>query len=118
MKVTLATALINRGLMNPGVRLVALCPIPALGNAPATEKLALTLERIVDDHGEIKFITSHRSGRRYSVPCDKVITIDGMAPIRLAAAYDIKADGINKNGGKKRGRKPRINTLEQANGQT
>jgi hypothetical protein len=116
MKVTLANALINRGLMNPGVRLIAECPIPALGYAPATERLTLTLERIVDDQGVMKFITSHRSGRRYSVPCDKVITIDGMAPVRLAAAYDIKADGINRSGGKKRGRKPRINILEQENG--
>jgi len=45
------------------------------------------------------------------VPCEKIIKVDGMEPTRLGLAYDIKADGLKKAAGKKRGRKPRTTNV-------
>jgi hypothetical protein len=41
----------------------------------------------------------------------KIELIDGMHPVRLAAAYDIKDTGDKKSAGKKRGRKPKARPL-------
>jgi hypothetical protein len=116
MQNNLAQALIDRGVINTKTRILARCPITAMGHAPAEQSLFLTVEKVIHDAGELKFISSHRTGRKYSVPVDKIQQIDGMDPVRLAAAYDIKPSGDKRAAGKKRGRKPRINTLEQMHG--
>ena len=108
MKITLAKALIDRGIINTTTRIVATCPITAMGNMPAYDSIPLTVTRIVVEEGTIKFQSESKSGRRYSVPCEEVDIVDGMAPERLAAAYDIKSDGLLKLNGKKRGRKPKL----------
>lgn len=107
MKVTLAQALIERGILANNSRIWATCPIIAMGNAPAEAYIPLTVDRIVCEGGTIKFRAVHSSGRRYSIPCEEVNKIDGMAPERLAAAYDIRPDGLKRAPGKKRGRKSR-----------
>lgn len=104
----LAKALIDRGIINRTTRIIARCPIRAMGNAPAEQTLALTVNRVVYEEGQMLFISSHRSGRKYSVPVGKIELIDGMHPTRLAAAYDIKDTGDKKAAGKKRGRKPKV----------
>jgi hypothetical protein len=109
MKISLAKALIERGIINNRTRIIARCPIVGLGNMPAEADLALNVDRAVFEDGTIKFLSTAKSGRRYSVPCEKVEEVDGMAPERLAAAYDIKSDGSKKTEGKKRGRKPKVN---------
>ena len=116
MNEALATALINRGIVNNKTRILARCPVAAFGGMPTEKRLFLNVDRVVSDEGTMKFISSHRSGRKFSVPIDKIEEIDGMEPTRLGLAYDIKANGANRGGGKKRGRKPRINTLENING--
>jgi|APCry1669188970_1035186.scaffolds.fasta_scaffold91714_1 hypothetical protein len=116
MKTSLAQALIDRGIINSTTRIIAKCPIFAMGNAPAEQTLPLTVNRVIYEADEIKFISTTRTGKKYSVPSSKVEMIDGMHPVRLAAAYDIKPDGLKRAPGKKRGRKPRINTQEQLNG--
>jgi hypothetical protein len=116
MNIELATALISRGIVNNKTRILARCPIAAFGGMPMEKRLFLNVDRVVSDEGTMKFISSHRSGRKFSVPIDKIEEIDGMEPTRLGLAYDIKADGGKKGAGKKRGRKPRINTLENING--
>jgi cytochrome oxidase assembly protein ShyY1 len=116
MKITLANALINRGIINTNTRIFAKCPIVAMGDMPAEARLALTIDKIVVEDGTIKFQSSTKSGKRYSIPCAAVEEIDGMDPERLAAAYDIKVDGEKKSGGKKRGRIPKIsNSSEEHN---
>lgn len=110
MNIELATALINRGVVNTKTRILARCPVPAFGGMPMEKRLFLNVDKVVSDEGTMKFISSHRSGRKFSVPIDKIDEIDGMEPTRLGLAYDIKANGSLRGGGKKRGRKPRINT--------
>ena len=110
MNIELATALINRGVVNTKTRILARCPVPAFGGMPMEKRLFLNVDKVVSDEGTMKFISSHRSGRKFSVPIDKIDEIDGMEPTRLGLAYDIKPNGANRCGGKKRGRKPRINT--------
>lgn len=107
MNSQLAQALIQRGIINTTTRIIAMCPITAMGHAPTEQRLPLTVERIIHEDDDFKFISSHRSGRRFSIPASKVELIDGMSPVRLAAAFDIKADGLKKTAGKKRGRKPK-----------
>jgi len=116
MNIELATALINRGVVNNTTRILARCPIAAFGGMPMEKRLFLNVDRVVSDEGTMKFISSHRTGRKFSVPIDKIEEIDGMEPTRLGLAYDIKANGLTRGGGKKRGRKPRINTVENING--
>lgn len=108
MNTQLAKALIDRGIITRTTRIIARCPIRAMGNAPAEQTLALTVNRVVYEEGQMLFISSHRSGRKYSVPVGKIELIDGMHPTRLAAAYDIKDTGAIKSAGKKRGRKPKV----------
>ena len=110
MNEALATALISRGIVNNKTRILARCPIAAFGGMPMEKRLFLNVDRVVSDEGTMNFISSHRSGRKFSVPIDKIEEIDGMEPTRLGLAYDIKANGSLRGGGKKRGRKPRINT--------
>ena len=110
MNIELATALINRGVVNTKTRILARCPVPAFGGMPMEKRLFLNVDKVISDEGTLKFISSHRSGRKFSVPIDKIDEIDGMEPTRLGLAYDIKANGALRGGGKKRGRKPRINT--------
>jgi hypothetical protein len=107
VKQSLAEALIERGILSTNSRIWANCPVLAMGNAPTEAYIPLTVDRIVQEEGTIKFQAVHRSGRKYSIPCSEVDNIDGMAPERLAAAYDIKPDGFLKTAGKKRGRKPK-----------
>jgi len=116
MNEALATALINRGVVNNKTRILARCPVAAFGGMPMEKRLFLNVDRVVSDEGTMKFISSHRSGRKFSVPIEKIEEIDGMEPTRLGLAYDIKANGSVRGAGKKRGRKPRINTLENING--
>jgi hypothetical protein len=116
MNIELATALISRGVVNTKTRILARCPVAAFGGMPMEKRLFLNVDRVVSDEGTMKFISSHRSGRKFSVPIDKIEEIDGMEPTRLGLAYDIKANGSVRGAGKKRGRKPRINTLENING--
>jgi hypothetical protein len=116
MNIELASALINRGIVNNRTRILARCPVPAFGGMPTEKLLFLNVDKVISEDGTMKFISCHRSGRKFSVPIDKIIEIDGMEPVRLGLAFDIKADGIKKGAGKKRGRKPRINTLESING--
>lgn len=108
MNTQLAKALIDRGIITYTTRIIAHCPVRAMGDAPAEQRLALTVNRIVYDNQQMKFITTHSSGRKYSVPVEKIEMIDGMHPVRLAAAYDIKDTGNKKPAGKKRGRKPKV----------
>ena len=112
MNNNLARALIDRGVINNKTRILAKCPVSAFGGMPTEESLTLTVDRVRHDEGQYMFVASHRSGRKFIVPSDKIIEVDGMEPTRLGLAYDIKGDGIKKAAGKKRGRKPRINTLE------
>jgi len=116
MNEALATALINRGVVNTKTRILARCPVAAFGGMPMEKRLFLNVDKVISDEGTLKFISSHRSGRKFSVPIDKIDEIDGMEPTRLVLAYDIKPNGATRGGGKKRGRKPRINTLENING--
>ena len=118
MNLELATALINRGIVNSKTRILARCPVAAFGGVPTDKRLFLNVDRVISDEGTMKFISSHRSGRKFSVPIDKIEEIDGMEPTRLGLAYDIKANGAARGNGKKRGRKTRINTLENINGTT
>ena len=79
-------------------------------------EMTLTVDRAVIKNGLIWLDASNKAGKRFSVPCEQVKWIDGMNPVRLAAAYDIKPDGIKRSPGKKRGRKPKINTGEITHG--
>lgn len=117
MKTELAKALIERGVINNNTRIVADCPVLAMGDMPAEVEMTLTVDRAYFEDGIIKFFASNKAGRRYSVPATKIKIVDGMDPVRLAAAYDIKPDGIKRLPGKKRGRKPKVNTGEITHGQ-
>lgn len=109
MNLSLAQALINRGIINNTTRIIAKCPVWGMGQAPALQRLPLTVDKVVFEQGEMSIVSFHRDGRRFVVPLDKIELIDGMNPVRLAAAYDIKDDGLKKLNGKKRGRKPKNN---------
>jgi hypothetical protein len=119
MKPNLASALIEKGIINTTTRIVAKCPIITMGDMPGEMSLVLTVDKIIVEDNTIKFHSSTTAGKRYSIPCEAVEIIDGMAPERLAAAYDIKPNGRVKLSGKKRGRKPKINNKEEVeDGQT
>jgi hypothetical protein len=107
MKQSLAKVLIDRGIINNTTRIIAYCPITAMGNMPAYSSIPLTVNRIIEENQTIKFHTESKTGRRYSVPCEEITLVDGMDPERLAAAYDIKPDGNLRPSGAKRGRKPK-----------
>jgi len=107
MQNELAQALIDRGVINNNTRIIAKCPVIVMGGMPGEQELALTVDRAYFEDGALKFRASHRSGKKYSVPAEKITIIDGMDPVRLAQAFDIKADGTKKISGKKRGRKPK-----------
>ena len=117
MKSTLAQALIERGVINRSTRIVADCPVRAMGDIPVEMEMTLTVDKAVIKDGMIRLHASDKSGREFAVPSEKVKWIDGMNPVRLAAAYDIKPDGLKRAPGKKRGRKPKINTGEIIHGQ-
>jgi hypothetical protein len=108
VKVSLAQAVIERGILNNTSRIYARCPIVAMGDMPSEAVIPLTVSRIISEDGTLKLHCVHSSGRKYSIPCEEVDNIDGMAPERLAAAYDIKPTGNTKSAGKKRGRKPKV----------
>jgi hypothetical protein len=108
MNTQLAKALIDRGIINHTTRIIAKCPIRAFGNTPVETTLALTVNRAIKSDDIIRFISTDRAGRKFSIPSEKVEQIDGMHPTRLAAAYDIKDTGAKKSAGKKRGRKPKV----------
>lgn len=46
-------------------------------------------------------------GKRRMIPSTAVLAIDGMDPVRLAANYNLDAEGNPVKVGKRRGRKPR-----------
>jgi hypothetical protein len=112
----LAQALLERGIINSTTRVIARCPVQGMGGAPVEKILPLNIQKVIVEDDEMKFISSHRDGRRFAVPAEQILEIDGMNPVRLAAAYDIKATGDIRAAGKKRGRKPRINIPEQHDG--
>ena len=108
MKISLAKALIERGILNDNSRIIARCPIMSMGQMPDMKEIVLHIDRIVEEQNSISFVsTSKTTGRRYNVPCEEVLVIDGMEPERLAAAFDIKSDGRLRTLGAKRGRKPK-----------
>jgi hypothetical protein len=107
MRNELAQALAQRGVLGPGSRIMASCPVEVFGGVDVNKDLILNCERIRNDDGSFSIIASHRSGRRFNLQPDQVMTIDGMDPVRLARAYDIKETGQLSSPGRKRGRKPR-----------
>ena len=117
MKSTLAQALIERGIINDNTRIIADCPVRAMGDIPTEVEMTLTVDKAVIVDGMIRLYASDKTGRKFAVPSEKIKWIDGMNPVRLAAAYDIKPDGLKRAPGKKRGRKPKINTGEIIHGQ-
>lgn len=116
MKVNLAKTLINKGIIRPRTRITAKCPVYAMGEMPADISLTLSVDRIAIDNDSVRFYATHNSGKRFAVGCEQVKVVDGMEPERLAAAYDIDRNGQIRLPGKKRGRKPKINILEESNG--
>ena len=83
MNIELATALISRGIVNSKTRILARCPIAAFGGVPTEKLLFLNVDKVISEEGTMKFISSHRTGRKFSVPIDKIDEIDGMEPTRL-----------------------------------
>jgi hypothetical protein len=112
MNTDLTRALIEKKVINRKTRILAKCPVTVFGGMPGEQELFLNVDNVVWEDNNFKFIASHRNGRKFSVPTDKIMEIDGMEPTRLGLAYDIKPNGAARGGGKKRGRKPRINTME------
>ena len=49
---------------------------------------------------------------RYKVDIQDVLEIDGMDPLRLGRVFNINSDGSPRAEGRKRGRKPKIRTVE------
>jgi hypothetical protein len=111
MQIELVKALIERGVINDSTCIVADCPVMVMGGMPADIELTLTVDRVQILDGTIRIYASNQEGRKYNVPAHNIKSIDGMDPIRLAAAYDIKPDGHRGISGKKRGRKPKINNV-------
>ena len=70
MKIQLAQALIERGILNNTSRVYARCPVLGMGNAPTEAVLPLTVDRIISEDGTLKLHCVHTSGRRYSIPCE------------------------------------------------
>ena len=105
MKPILAQALTERGIINDNTRIRALCPVRLMGGAPSTHNLTLTVDRVMFMDDAVIIDASHKDGRKFRVPAEQIYEVDGMDPARLAAAYDIKPDGLKKIAGKKRGRK-------------
>ena len=115
MKPILAQALTERGIINDNTRIRALCPVRLMGGAPATHDLTLTVDRVRFMDGAVIIDASHKDGRKFRVPAEQIYEVDGMEPTRLAAAYDIKPDGIKRIEGKKRGRKSRTGVYVSVN---
>lgn len=117
MKLKLAEALINRGIIQPGTLAYGKTLTAGLGQTPQMIPMELMIEELKNN----AFHCCDRLGTRYIMLVEDVEQIDGMDPVRLASVYDIRSDGSNKLPSKKRGRKPKsaqINILEgESNGQ-
>lgn len=57
------------------------------------------------------FVCIDEMGKKYQMEFDDLESIDGMPIDRYARVYNIKADGSRAKTGKKRGRKPKEQTL-------
>jgi hypothetical protein len=111
MKIELVKALIERGVINKSTCIVADCPVLAMGGMPAEMELPLVVDRIHVDNGVLTIYARNKHGHKYNVDINKIKSIDGMDPLRLGAAYNIKPNGNSGLVGKKRGRKPKLNTV-------
>lgn len=110
MQKTLAEALINRGIMQPGTLLYGRTQTTGLGQSLQMVPMELMMEEF---DGSI-FSCRDRLGRQYTMAVENVLEVDGMDPVRLASIFNICADGTNKAAGKKRGRKPKTTHINNA----
>ena len=108
MKKQLVEALMNKGIMKPGTLLYGHTQTSGLGQTLQVLPLELMMENFNNDI----FYCRDRLGKKYTMHLNDVKEVDGMDPVRLASVFNIKADGANKQTGKKRGRKPKLKTTQ------
>lgn len=109
----LILAMMQRDIIREGTLLYGKTIAYSLGQRPSMIPLELFMERYQDGI----FYCRNRLGQKYKMQIVDVEEIDGMTPQRLAAVFDIRPNEITKPR-KKRGRKPKINMLEEQYGKT
>lgn len=61
---------------------------------------------VEDNHGTV-IVSDSTEGAGATIRMDDILTIDGMAPDRLASIYALNAEGESLRQGARRGRKPK-----------
>lgn len=112
MNPTLATKLIEKGVLAVETEVEAEYPAVALGGAGYIPARGIFLiQRVFIDGSKARFdVISTRDGTSKRLASENIVAIDGMDPERFASVYNVKADGADAKLGKRRGRKPKQRT--------
>lgn len=106
MNSELYKTLVDKKLIAEGVILYGKVYTLGFGNMPSLIPKKVQVIQPAPDG----VICQDSNKRRHLIKIEHIESVDGMEPSRFAAVYNIKADGSAKAIGKKRGRKPKVNT--------
>jgi len=82
-------------------------------NAQILGKFRIVSARMSGDKSRIIFEgLSDDDKLRYFFSNDDIVTLDGMAPARVASIYNLNAKGEDLAAGKRRGRKPKVQIMD------
>jgi hypothetical protein len=116
MNMSLLKVLIERGIIQVRTEIDATYRGSDIAGNPFVSStgtfLVMGVERT--DLGYTFICADTIDGKRRRIAGAAITAIDGMDPMRLAANYDLDSDGNPVKVGKRRGRKPRNRSLEQA----
>lgn len=103
----LATALVEKGVIGYNTKVTAKHEIQSFSTKTQSTSVFL-FKRLIQDNENIFFeLVSPDDLIKHTLPAENILNIDGMDPVRIAAVYNLRADGNPKITGKKRGRKPK-----------
>lgn len=115
METKLAEALVSKNLLPKGTEVKAKYLATGLGGiGTVLVDDIFTIKQIFrNPEGELRFqLESTRDGMVRKLPALAIFELDGMAPERFAAVWDITVDGGAAKVGKRRGRKPKDRSIK------
>lgn len=116
MDVRLVRKLIETGVIRQKTEMEANYRAVDIGGVRSAEVLGsffIEQVRITKSGNTIFDVASTEDGRKQTIPCSDVVSIDGMTLDRLIANYNLDAEGNSIPEPKRRGRKPGL-TKKQA----
>jgi hypothetical protein len=104
MHTKLLDVLVARNVINENSEFT----IPTTNHGFSTSVHKINTFNYVSHSGDLMKCSSIVDGQILEVPIASVITIDGMAPSRLASIYALNEHGESVRQGMRRGRKPKL----------